>query len=191
MTTKSPTLISMFKIPSHLPRHGAPLSALEQIGTELMGIGMMSAIDTSSQLFRVIIQTNTHGELWPASKFVARLNRMRDMRSFALTQREVGKTLRMAFDDVVNQRWGLDAKLVRTSRDNSELFFITKPVEARRLLRIKDMQNPKIQKQKESRQLVQKRDTNPSDREIDMSFAADRVGKEVGKMEHIANVLLH
>ena len=124
--------------------------------------------------FRVIIQTNTHGELWPASKFVARLNRMRDMRSFALTQREVGKTLRMAFDDVVNQRWGLDAKLVRTSRDNSELFFITKPVEARRLLRIKDMQNPEIKKQKESRQLVLKRDTKPSDREIDMSFAADR-----------------
>jgi hypothetical protein len=174
---------------THIPRHGAPLSALEQIGNELLGIGMMSPIDTKDKLFRAVIQTNTQAELWPAAKFVARLSRMQTMRAFSLTQREIGKILRMAYDDVVNQRWGLDAKLVRTSRDNSELFYITKPVEARRLLKVKDMQDT-AKNPKESEQQLAKKSRKQLDEEVDMSFAADRVGKEVGKMEHIANVLM-
>lgn len=44
-----------------------------------------------------------------------RLREMRDLRSYALSQREVSAVLRMAYDDLRMQRWGLQAKLVHTT----------------------------------------------------------------------------
>jgi hypothetical protein len=94
------------------------------------------------KLFRAVIQVDTQAEVWPASKFVARLRRMEDLQSSSsLKQADIAKTLRRAYDDVRNERWGLDAKLIRTSRDIYDMCYTTQPAEARRLLEIKDTQD--------------------------------------------------
>ena len=104
-------------------------------------------------LFRHLITINTQGELWSPAQFVRRLREIRDLRSYSLTIREVASVLRMAYDDIRMQRWGLQAKLVHanTATDRSDLFYLTSPVEARRLLQQHSMTQQRANKKQRER----------------------------------------